>query len=178
MTNDFISTIAAGSLAALVMFLLNHMSKKFRGQKLPKWAMPAAIGAALIGYTIWNEYSWYPHTRDAMPDTVVVLQAVDERVAWRPWTYLVPMVTRFMAVDGAQVTHPIASRPDLAETDLLLIGRWQPLQTVPTVYNCDDGQRADLIAGASLNSDGTLSGGKWVKLSAQDPGLQAVCAKG
>ncbi|OWY03165.1 MULTISPECIES: hypothetical protein [Thioclava] len=178
MTNDFISTIAAGLLAALVVFLLSHLSKRIRGEKLPKWVMPAAIGAALIGYTIWSEYSWFPEMRSEMPDTVVVLQKIDESVPWRPWTYLVPMVTRFMAVDGGKVEHPVAGKPELVETDLLLIGRWQNLQTVPTVYDCKTDSRADLVNGATLSKDGELSGGGWLKLTPDDPGLKAVCAGG
>jgi hypothetical protein len=178
MTNDFISTMAAGALAALVVFLLNQLSKKFRGEKLPKVVMPLAIGVALIGYTIWNEYGWYPTVRGGMPDTVVVLQEVDESVPWRPWTYLVPMVTRFMAIDAAKITRPVAEKPELVETDLLLIGRWQPLMTVPTVYDCATGSRADLVNGAELSDQGELTGGGWLKLPAEDPGLTAVCAGG
>lgn len=178
MTNDYISTLAAGALAALVVFVLSHLSKKVRGEKLPKWAMPAAIGAALLGYTVWSEYSWFPKMRAGLPDTVVVLQKVDESVPWRPWTYLAPMVTRFMAVDGGQVEHPYADKPQLAETDILLIGRWQNLQTVPTVYDCATGSRADLMNGAALSPEGELTGGGWLKLPPDDPGLKAVCAGG
>ncbi|KFE36677.1 hypothetical protein [Thioclava atlantica] len=178
MTNDYIATLAAGAFAALVVFLLNHLSKKVRGEKLPKWLMPAAIGAALIGYTVWSEYSWYPKMRAGMPDSVVVLQTIDESVPWRPWSYLVPMVVRFMAVDADKVVHPVADKPELAETDLLLIERWQPLRTVPTVYDCATGSRADLVGGAELSDTGELVGGGWLKLSDQDPGLKAVCAGG
>ncbi|WP_417809234.1 hypothetical protein [Thioclava sp.] len=178
MLNDFISTIAAALFVGLIVFLLSHMSKKYRGVALPKWMMPTAAGMTIIVYSIWIEYTWYPHMRAEMPKSVVVLQAVDESVPWRPWTYLMPMVVRFMAVDSDKVIHPVASAPQLAETDLLLIGRWRPVQTVPTVYDCKTGSRADLIGGATLSPDGTLSGAQWMKLPEQDPGLKAVCSKG
>ncbi|WP_295533518.1 hypothetical protein [uncultured Thioclava sp.] len=178
MLNDFISTIAAALFVGLIVFLISHLSKKYRGVPLAKWVMPAAAGATIIVYSIWIEYTWYSHMRAGMPKSVVVLQEVDESVPWRPWSYLFPMVVRFMALDSDKVTHPIASAPQLAQTDMLLIGRWRRIQTVPTVYDCATNSRADLLGGAKLAPDGTLSGAQWLKLPAQDPGLRAVCSKG
>ena len=44
---DFIATIAAGAGVACLVFIANHLSRRFRGQKLAKWVMPAGIGLAM-----------------------------------------------------------------------------------------------------------------------------------
>ena len=178
MLNDYISTLAAAFLAVVVVFILNHLSRKFRGRKLPKWVMPAAAGLAMVGYSIWNEYAWFPKIRADLPASVVVVQEVSEAAPWRPWTYLAPLVVRFVAIDTDKIDHPVAARPELARTDLLLVARWRPFAAVPVVYDCDAKARADLIGGGALGGDGTLSGAVWVTLAQDDQGLAAACAKG
>ena len=38
----------------------------------PRWIMPAGIGLAMLGFTVWNEYSWYSRVTDQLPASVEV----------------------------------------------------------------------------------------------------------
>lgn len=175
MINDFITMMAAGVFALIVVFAARHALKKATGRVLPKWVMPVCAGLAMLATAVRAEYRWFPDFRAQMPASVVVVQQGAESALWRPWTYLAPIVTRFVALDRAQITRPA---PGIAQTDLLLIARWQPLQVVPVAYDCAKGARADLFGGATVNPDGTTSGPAWLPLAADDAGLKAACNGG
>jgi len=175
MTNDFITMLAAGVFAVIVVFALRHAVRRMTGRVLPKWVMPACAGLAMLGVTIWAEYNWYPKLVAGLPQTAVVLDTGTESSFWRPWTYLAPITTRAVVLDRAEVTHPASG---VAQARLLLIARWQPIQAVPVAYACAKNERADLLGGAKVNADGTLSGTQWRTLDAQDKGLEAACMGG
>lgn len=175
MTNDFLTMLAGAALAFLMIFAGRHALKKLFGVVLPSWAMPAGIGLAMIAATIWSEYSWYPRVAAGLPESAVVLRTGQETQVWRPWTYLVPLTVRAMVLDRAEIRHPA---PGVAETELLLLQRWAPLQTVSVAYDCSAGRRADLLEGARVNADGSLNGADWHALEAEDVGLKAACLGG
>ena len=175
MINDFLTMLAGGVLAVIVVYAAKHAIRKATGRELPRWAMPAAAGLAMLAVTIWGEYRWFPELRAGLPETAVVVESGRESAPWRPWTYLAPITTRAVVIDRAKITHPA---PGIAATDLLLIARWQPLHSVPVAYDCEKGARADLFGGAQVNADGSLTGAEWHPLEAGDAGLAAVCAGG
>jgi hypothetical protein len=177
MTNDLISMLAAGILAGCVVFAFNHMWGRVRGRKLPKWMLPAAAGAAMIGYSIYAEYSWYGRVMAGLPDSVEVVRTVEESAPWRPWTYLVPMKSRFLAIDRAGIDR-VAGNPDLASATIMAVQRWAPVRSVPVVYDCAAGTRADLVGGVALDEAGNLTGGQWVPVGLEDEGLMATCNGG
>ncbi|WP_376871469.1 hypothetical protein [Albirhodobacter sp. R86504] len=168
MINDFISMIAAAVLAVICVYIANHLSRKLRGTALPKWAMPAAAGVAMLGYTVYAEYRWFPDLAAKLPAQTVIAQQVESRMIYRPWTFLVPLTTRFIALDR------IVPEGDFRRADLLLIARWKAPLQVPVVFDCAQSKRADLIEGAQLEA-GVLTGAQWITLPAQDPVLQAAC---
>ncbi|MEI4484655.1 hypothetical protein V8J36_00495 [Frigidibacter sp. MR17.14] len=169
---DLIAMIAIGAFIIGVYLLANRVA----GRRLPKWLMPAAIGAAVISFAVWNEYTWYGRVTSALPDTVAVVMPVTESNLWRPWTYVAPVTTRFIAVDRGAVQRSEA-RPELVRTEALLVQRWAGTQRVPVAFDCAGDRRADLVA-ASLGADGTLTGGAWQPVAADDPMLRAACGQG
>lgn len=175
MTNDYITMLAAGVFTVIVVFAAKHALRKMTGRVLPKWVMPAAAGLVMLGVTVWGEYSWYPTLRAGLPDSVAVLRTGESRAAWRPWTYVVPLTLRVMALDRDKLRSPA---PGIAETELLLFQRWAPLQVVTVAYDCKAGARADLGAGARVTETGELVGAKWHPLDATDEGLKAACMGG
>lgn len=177
MAIDILAMVAVGVFAALMLFALNHLLRRLRGRALPRWVMPAVVGAAMVGYSVWNEYSWFDRVASRLPDRVVVLNPVASGAPWRPWSYVVPVTTRFMAVDRGSVMRSGAN-PDLALTEILLVERWKPTARVPVVFDCRAGRRADLFQGGTLAGDGTLSGAVWVDLPPGDALLQAACNGG
>jgi hypothetical protein len=168
MINDFISMAAAAFLAVICVFIANHLSKKFRGHSLPKWMMPAAAGIAMLGYTIYAEYAWFPNMERVLPESTKIAHQIEGRMFYRPWTYLVPLTTRFIALDG------VAREGDYARGGIVLISRWgRPVQ-IPVVFDCVGLRRADLIEGAAF-TNGELTGGGWRDLAPDDPVLQTAC---
>jgi hypothetical protein len=171
MTNDFISMIAAAVLAVIFVFIANHLSKKFRGHKLPKWVMPTAAGFAMLGYTIYAEYAWFPNIEARLPEGVQIAHRVESKMIYRPWTFAFPLTTRFIALDRAR------REDEFARADIVLVARWgRPVQ-LPVVFNCVTSQRADLIEDASFE-DGELRGGGWRDIDPEDPVLQTACKEG
>lgn len=164
---------AAGVLAACVVYAANHLS----GRRLPKWLMPASIGAAMIAVSIYGEYVWFRDARATLPETATVLRTIEDSAPWRPWTYLAPITTRFIALDSTRVIRS-TTQPDLIAAELMLVQRWAPTQRVPVAFDCKAGLRADLLEGAALEQDGTLSGADWVPVGPDEDILKAACNGG
>ncbi len=141
---ELMATFAAGLSAAGLMLILSQL---FRG-RLPRWLIPVAAGAAMLGYAIWSEYSWADRTVGSFPDGFEVISRVEETYAWKPWTYIVPQTTRLMALDTATARANDAV-PGVRLVDLYLHARWQPTARVQQLVNCDTGSRAD-VTEASL----------------------------
>ena len=51
---DIIGMIAVGIGMAAVVYAASHALRK-AGIWLPRWIMPAGIGLAMLGFTVWNE---------------------------------------------------------------------------------------------------------------------------
>lgn len=170
---ELVATLVAGVGAAGVVMLLNRIT----GGRLPRWAMPIGAGAAMIGMAIWNEYTWFDRTVATLPDGVEVISTIENRSFYRPWTYVVPFVQRFAAVDAAAVRRHEAA-PDMRVTSMVLMSRWsQPLQ-LPVVYDCAENRRAGGDVPFELGDDGTVTASNWQDVAPDDTALQAVCDGG
>lgn len=167
---ELMATIFGGIGAAGVVMLLNRLL----GGRLPRWLAPVGAGAAMIATTISMEYSWYGRTVDNLPEGLVVAQAVEQRAFYQPWTYAVPYVNRFVAVDMATMrTHP--ERPDQRLADLYFFGRWSAVDKLPVATDCDGRRRAMLADGIDFDADGSVAGANWIALSGPDPVLDTIC---
>ncbi|MGV8949510.1 MAG: hypothetical protein ACOH2M_00290 [Cypionkella sp.] len=168
---DFIAMIAAGAGLAGILLLVRKVS---RG-RLPSWSIPAAIGAGMLTFSIWNEYTWYPRAAGALPASVTILSAPEASNIWRPWTYLFPIHTRFAAYDGTKAKISQID-PAFRQGEVAIVQRWTSTRRIPIAVDCAKGLRADLVEGAALAPDGTLTGAEWYPASADDP-LQAAACK-
>ena len=167
---ELIGTILAGAAAALVVWAINRTLKG----RLPKWLVPAAAGAAMLLAAISSEYGWYGRTTANMPQGMVVAQTVDERAFYRPWTYVQPFVSRFVAVDPASLrTHP--DQPDQRIVDLVFYGRWARTASVPMLFDCANAQWADVVDGIEFDTDGSVLDADWRALDPTDPVLKTAC---
>ena len=170
---DIVSLIAIGAALAGTYVAVNRMT----GRRMPRWLLPASLGFAMITFAVWNEYTWFSRVKAALPETVEVVLPVKESSFWRPWSYAVPMVTRFIAVDTAAVQRS-AEAEGLVRTEAILVQRWAKTQRVPVAFDCTAARRADLAGGAQLAADGTLTSGSWVALPPDDPFMLAACQGG
>jgi hypothetical protein len=170
MVFDIIAMVCVGAGTAGVFLFL----RKMLGRHLPSWALPAAIGAAMLGFSVWNEYTWHSRVTAALPDAVEVIVSPADSSALRPWTYLVAPSTRFMALDRT-VLRVSSENPAYRQADLMFVERWMPTQRVAMAFDCAGGRQADLIGGASLAPDGTLTGSQWVAAAPSDLMQAAAC---
>lgn len=168
---ELIGTIFAGIACAGIAMLVNIAL----GRRLPKWIMPVAAGAGMIGMTISNEYTWFDRTAENLPEGVVIATKVDEQSWLRPWTKVWPYTKRFAAVDTA-ATRTNANVPDQRLTDLYFFGRWSPISQAPVLFDCASARSALLIDGANFAADGTVQDADWQALKSDDPMLELVCS--
>lgn len=160
---ELIATIFAGLAAAGVALLLNRVL----GGRLPRWIAPVVAGAAMLGTTITSEYGWFGRTTAGLPTGFEVIETVDSRAAWRPWTYIAPFTGRFVALDTASVRTSDAL-PDQRLADLWFFGRWSPVRQLEIRVDCARGARA-------LPGDGAGSGVVWQEVGGADTIVSAVC---
>ncbi|MEM9724906.1 MAG: hypothetical protein AAF909_05510 [Pseudomonadota bacterium] len=167
---EFVAAIAAAFAAAGVVMALNWLL----GGRLPRVALPIAAGAAMLGYGVWSEYSWFDRTSGGLPDGMAVTFTHAEPSAFRPWTYVSPFVSRFSAIDAAGArTNPGAPGKVLA--DLYLFARYAPTAKAPILVDCDGRRRAE-ATGAQFNEAGGVASAEWRALEPTDPLLAALCA--
>lgn len=167
---ELLATFVAGFAAAGVVLVLN----KILGGRLPRWLMPVAAGAGMIGMTISNEYGWYPRTKASLPEGLEVAMTVNNQEFYRPWTYVKPYVDRFVAVDVATAqTHD--NHPGMVIADIYLFGRWAPVSKIKVMFDCPGGRRADLIEGVEFDADGALVNPTWITVSDTDPVAGVAC---
>lgn len=92
---NLVATAFAGLGAAGVALILRMLSRK----KLPKWIIPAFAGAGMLAYQIYIEYSALDLIKSRLPEGTAVIETETDSMVWRPWTYLVPLETAFIALD-------------------------------------------------------------------------------
>jgi len=169
---ELIGTIVAGVAAALLVWAVNRALKG----RLPNGLVPVAAGAAMLVATISSEYGWYDRTVATMPEGMVVAQSVEDKAFYRPWTYVKPFVSRFVAVDPVTArTHP--QHPSQRIVDLVFYGRWARTAKVPMLFDCANARRADIVDGIEFGDDGDVVNAQWRSLEKDDPILIAACAE-
>ena len=131
---DIITIIAAGFAAAGVVMILNRLI----GKRLPSWTIPAGAGAGMILMSLTNEYRWYPRTLELLPAGFEVISTAEHRAIYSPWTYAVPYVDRFVAVDVAGIQRN-ATQPDLRLSRVIFFTRWDSVRIFPAVFDCAQG---------------------------------------
>lgn len=167
---ELIAAIAAGFAGAGIGLLLRRLS----AGKLPRFVIPSMAGVAMLGFMIWTEYTWFPRTAETLPDAVVVTSSHSEQAAWRPWSYLFPLVTRFAAVDRSSIRRN-DKVPGQLMADVLFFARRTPVAKLPVLIDCAGRRRADIADGMQFDDDGAVVGADWVPISPDDPLAGAVC---
>ncbi len=170
---DILAAITAGAGIAGIVLALRWLSRS----RLPRWTIPAALGAGIITFSVWSEYSWYPRVTGALPKEVVIVAAPQDPSPLRPWTYLFPLSTRFLALDRTSMKTSEVN-PAIRLADLMVVQRWVSTKRIPLGFDCASGRHADLIGGATLAPDGTLTGGAWVTPGPDDAMQAAACREG
>jgi len=167
---ELIAILAAGFGLAGIALTLNFIV----GKRLPKWIFPASAGAGMLLMAIWLEYSWLERTTASFPEGVEVASTNQVRSWYRPWTYVVPLTTRLVAID-TRFNRRHDEAPSHVLSQVLLAGRWEPTRQFSAVFDCVGHRRADLVEGAVLGEDGGIENARWVRLQADDALMHAAC---
>ncbi|MFU8825005.1 hypothetical protein [Yoonia sp.] len=167
---DIITIVAAGFAAAGVALILNRLT----GRRLPRWIVPAFAGGGMILMSLTNEYRWYPRTLTLLPSGYEVISTGDYSAPFSPWTYVLPYVNRFAAVDVAGVQRN-ANLPDLRLTNVVFFMRWQPVQMRTAVFDCAQGRSALIDGDVVFQDDGSIRVPRWDQTGPDDPATALVC---
>jgi hypothetical protein len=169
----FIGAIVAGFCGAGIVLLVNLLI----GRRLPGYSVAIAAGASMLAMTLYLEYDWFDRRVAELPPGVEVVWHNDQSQIWRPWTYIFPLTTRFIAMDSVNIGTN-AARPDTHIVDMLFVQRWTPDRLSKVVFDCATGQSAKLTPEAIFHPDGTVEGVDWDPVNPEDPVIQTVCSGG
>ncbi|WP_235040224.1 hypothetical protein [Vreelandella profundi] len=131
-----IAAVFAGLAAAGIGLILRTLS----GKRLPKWIVPVFGGLGMLGYQVQVEYSWFEHKQTQLPDTATVISSDTTTAVWRPWTFAIPMTTKFSVIDSENIRISEQDGARLAEFILYQFERHYTdiLITQPYLLNCEN----------------------------------------
>ncbi|MFV0333105.1 MAG: hypothetical protein ACK5JR_03425 [Tropicimonas sp.] len=167
---ELIAAIVAGIAAAGLVLAARRLS----GRRLPGWLMPVAAGVVMLLFAVRMEYGWFARTTADFPPDVVITRTHEARALWRPWTYLFPLVDRFVAVEHASIRR----NPDVPHqrmADLMFFGRWQPVRILPMVMDCAGHRIAPLHDDVTFDEAGAVGAADWAAVSDDDLTYAAIC---
>lgn len=172
MTFELIGAFFVALTLGLMSWALRRV---WRG--LPRWLTPTVAGIGLIGTTIGLEYTWFDRVSRALPPQFVAVNAVTVASPLRPWTYVVPQIGQFEALDTSKIArHP--AREDLLVAPVFAFARWQNPKNALVVFDCAGGRRVPVVSGMDIDAGGTLTGAQWQVLETVDGLQQAACREG
>lgn len=155
---ELLGVIAVGIGAAAVLYAAMHLMRKL-GLHPARWLLPAGIGLAMIVYSIWNDYAWFDRASARLPAGAQILVVGQDSQPWAPWTYLIPVRTRFAALDPATISDV---GDGIRRAEITLVERRGPMLVVPQDFDCDKG----LIR---------LPRSDWMPAEPQDQAFSTVC---
>jgi hypothetical protein len=170
MVFNYAGTFLVGATVALLLYAVVKTFKL----DAPRWIYPASIGAAMMLFQVYNDYTWFRRAATDLPPTHVVVGSFTRSDALRFWTLLVEPVDRFSVVDRTSLRRNPAVQ-DLVIGDVLLVTRFQPTVRVTQVFDCVGSRRGDIHPGVSFESGGRPVGVDWVTLPGGDLMLATAC---
>jgi hypothetical protein len=166
--------LIAAIVCAFALAGIALLARKLSGNRLPKWLVSVAAGVGLIGFTIWSEYDWFSRVSGELPEGVEVVWHAEQAMPLRPWTYLAPITTKFVAMDRrAMAQHP--NNADLRMARLYNFARWQPVVDGLMIFDCAGGRQVMVQDGVEITPDGQLNGAEWATPAADDAFQNAAC---
>lgn len=166
--------ILAAIVAAVAMAGIGLMLRKLSGGRLPRWIVPVFAGLGLLGFTVWSEYDWFSRVSAQLPEGVIVVAAEESSSPLRPWSFVAPMTTAFIAMDTrATVAHPDA--PSLRLVQLYSFVRWQNTSDGFMIVDCANARQVLVAEGVTVTPDGDLTGGTWTVAGPDDKVQTAAC---
>jgi hypothetical protein len=158
---ELLGVIAVGIGMAAVLYAGMHAIRRAGFSPAP-WLLPAGIGLSMVVYSVWSDYSWYSRAVDQLPDGAQILLVGRDKQPWAPWTYLVPVATRFAALDPASISD---ASQGTRNAQIMLVERRGQTVIVPQDFDCT-GQRI------------RPARGDWMPAQSDDPAYATICPDG
>ena len=168
-----VRVVAAAVVAAAVLLTVWAVYRTL-GRPMPRAAWPMLIAASLIGYGVYDEYSWRSRMLAGLPDSVKVLGTGASRTPLAPWSYLVPRTDR-LSVANLDAIRTNPKQPGLRLIELVLLERMRPTLRVREALDCANARTAVLSDDTAFADDGSPVGADWYPLEPDDPRLQELC---
>lgn len=105
---NFVATAFAGLGAAGIALGIRAITAK----RAPRWLIPVFAGAGMLAYMAYMEYTWFDLKQAQLPEDTVVVSEEKESVIWRPWSLVVPQISRFTVLDTNSIV-PDEQNPDV-----------------------------------------------------------------
>jgi hypothetical protein len=169
MLTSLLVTFLLGIFAGAMIWL---PYRTFR-RKPPPFLVPAVIGATMIAFTTWNDYTWAARTADALPAGVEVIERIEGGTPWQPWTLLFPRADRMVAIDRAGILKN-ERFPDHSLVDLVLLERFMPARLTRMIIDCRGARQAS--AGPGALDAAAVEAASWAPMRRDGPLFRAVCA--
>lgn len=129
--------VLALGVAGIVILLNRYVF----GRKLPRWTMPVAIAAAILGFQIYEEYNWYPRTMKGLSEDYAVINMQTHSAIWRPWSLIWPSVTSMSIVDKNHL-QSLDDNPEINVGMVASLTSFGARTDVPFAFNCVDAKFA------------------------------------
>ncbi len=160
------------AVAGILLFL-----KRVLRVPMPGWALPAGVAIGILGAHLYNEYTWFDRFKTELPEGVQVIRTGTSSSFLEPWTYIVPKVTRFAAIDRNSIrTNP--AQPGLRLAQVYLFQRYTPTASLLQVADCENNRIAALSADTRFSEDGLPEDATWSDVAPDEPLFAAVCRGG
>lgn len=165
-----LATLAMGAMAAGLVFAIARTV----GWKKPGLAYPIAIGGAMLGYAVYDEYSWYQRSASALPNQLEVVRTYATSMPYQPWTYAVPRIFQYDAADLSSVrSNPNA--PGLRLVRLVRVTRNTSSADISVVIDCARGRYAEVSASTKFTAEGVPKSVDWNAISDHQVLGAAIC---
>ncbi len=164
---ELVATFVIGFGAAGIILILNWIS----GGRLPRALLPIGAGLAMIGFTVWSEYSWFPRNLSQLPEDAIVLRTVEKQSFYQPWTYVRPFVNRMLVAHMST----LEAGNNTVFVQVSSLERWGPTRANMVGVDCAESRTAIFGETIQFDDQGEPIGAVWAPLEEGDPLLEAVC---
>ncbi len=138
--------------------------------KVPKWMIPVAAAAGMMGYLAYYDYSWYAFKLSQLPPGTTVIAEKRDQSFLKPWRYAYPAVSAFTILDG-KFSSQLQDHQVLVEY-IEYTFRVDPIEGLDTqafVLNCKTMERVP------IDPKGHRAAGAVEQISAQDAIYRQAC---
>ncbi|MCB1503862.1 MAG: hypothetical protein KDJ47_02705 [Hyphomicrobiaceae bacterium] len=169
---QLLASFMMGVLAASLAYIAYRIS----GRRLSRAIIPFAAALGMLGFSAWNEMTWYSRTAAAMSSRLVIIeQGKPVSNPLSPWTYLYPTIDSFRLLDTESL-QPLPGNPGMMLAQVHTVTRFLPTTKSAWVLDCTHSQLAHIGPQTKFGEQGMPVNLTWGKVGAGNTITTAACA--